>query len=170
MKKCLIIVDMLNDFVNADGALYVAGAETLIDGIATKASEFFANGDVVVYANDGHTINDPEFQTFPKHCVIGENGAEIVDGLKLVFEQGAIRFYKTTFSGFSNQGLHGYLIRNLVDELYICGVATEFCIKETALDGIGKQYKVFVYKDLIKGLDGADASLKEMAMRGVNLI
>ena len=48
MKKCLIIVDMLNDFVNADGALYVTGAETLVDGIAKKANEFIANGDIVV--------------------------------------------------------------------------------------------------------------------------
>ena len=169
MKKCLIIVDMLNDFVNADGALYVTGAETLVDGIATKANEFIANGDIVVYANDGHTIDDPEFKTFPKHCVIGENGAEIVDGLKFALDQGANRFYKTTFSGFSNEGLNGYL-KALVDEIYICGVATDFCIKETAIDGANRDFKVFVYADLIKGLGGAEAALKEMAMRGVNLI
>jgi nicotinamidase-related amidase len=172
MKKCLIIVDMLNDFVGTKeqkGALEVADASAIVAGIAKKAEEFVVNRNMVVFANDAHAEDDPEFKSFPKHCVTGEWGAEVVNELQPWMKIGNV-FNKVTFSGFDSAGLDAYLKRNDVDEIYVCGVATDYFIKHTDLDGLAKGYKVFVYDSLVKGLDSSVEALRIMAGKGVKII
>lgn len=171
-KKCLIIVDMLNDFVGTDGqkgALEVPGTTSIVPGIVAKLKEYVLNGELYVYANDSHSFADVEFRTFPKHCVESTWGASVIDELKFGIKDDNI-FNKVTFSGFKDTGLDVYLKAQGVTEIYLCGVATEFCIKNTAIDGLKNGYKVYIHTNLIRGLNYADAALHELAMNGIALI
>jgi nicotinamidase-related amidase len=145
--KALLIVDMLNDFVNPDGALPVKGAQGLVENIKALKEK----ADVVVYANDAHAENDPEFKAWPRHCVKGEYGAQVVDALAP--KNGALVLEKQDLSVFTNREADRRLREAGVDELYVTGVATEYCVRGATLDALAKGYKVNIVVDAIAGVD-----------------
>ena len=81
-KKALLVVDMLNDFISPDGALYVGDtAERVTDVVKRTIEEFRENNNPIIYICDNHREDDAEFKMFKLHCVKGTKGAEIVDEL-----------------------------------------------------------------------------------------
>ncbi len=149
MTKALVIVDMLNDFVDEKGALPVKGARDLVGNIVSlkKAAENY--NLAVVYANDAHTEDDPEFKVWPKHCVKDTFGAKVID--ELVADGKA--FEKQDLSMFTNKEADKVLRQYGISELYITGVATEYCVRAAALDARKLGYKVNVVVDAIAGVD-----------------
>lgn len=81
MKKVLLVIDMLNDFINKDGALFIGDAPNLVKNIATRIKENRQEGNPIIYIMDKHLENDKEFNMFPAHCIAGEWGSEIVPEL-----------------------------------------------------------------------------------------
>ena len=78
-KQALIIVDMLNDFIDQKGALYCgAQAEAIIPFVRDRLSIFRKNKDLVIFLQDSHDENDLEFTKFPKHCVTDTWGSELL--------------------------------------------------------------------------------------------
>ena len=147
MKRCLIIVDMLNDFVSDGGALRVEGAEKLIPIINEIKGKF----DKVVFACDSHLENDKEFDLFPKHCVSDTWGAKIVDGIKPNDED--FLATKVDLSCFTNPDVHKYLLKEKIDEVVVVGVATEYCVRGAVIDALKLGFKVKVVVDAIAGVD-----------------
>ena len=162
MSKALLVVDMLNDFVDEGGSLFVPRTRDIVGAVADRIKSAKASGIPVFFVNDSHEEDDKEFKVWPKHCVKGTEGAKIVSELDTV-EGFCVE--KTTYSGFFETTLDGILKRRDVTELIIVGCVTNICILHTASDAILRGYKVTVPRDCVAGLDKADedAALKHMA-------
>ncbi len=144
--KALIIVDMLNDFANPKGKLYVPGSEDIIPNIKKLKEAFEEKGLPVIYTNDAHIPGvDKELALWGEHAVKGSWGAQVVDELKPNEKNYVIE--KRRYSGFFQTGLD-LLLRELgVDEVVLTGVATNVCVLHTAADAFFRGYKVTVVSD-----------------------
>ncbi len=154
MKRALLIVDMLKDFVEDDGALKVNGAEEIVPFIKGLKAGFERENSPVIYVCDSHSKNDPEFELWPPHCVEGTKGAEIVDDLKPNKNNYIIK--KKTYSGFHGTNLDDLLKKLDIKTLWICGVAMNICVHYTAADARMNGYEVIVPVNGTKGLTEED--------------
>jgi nicotinamidase/pyrazinamidase len=121
---------------------------------------------------------------WPVHCVQGTKGAEFAhglntDGIHKVFQKGLDREIDS-YSGFydnghlKDTGLGGYLTSEIVGEVYIMGLATDYCVKYTALDAIKLGFKTWVIEDGVRGVEinqgDIKKAIKEMESAGINMI
>ncbi len=183
MKKCLLIVDMQNDF-SEEGALPVSGFSELIKGINKKIEEYKNEENLVILTKDWHPDNhisfvgstwDQSLQTelWPKHCVQDTFGAMVDKRIQMnkvdyVVNKGDDQMIDS-YSVFQdanknwNDEIKRILKRENVDELEIVGVAGEFCVKYSAVDAVELGYKVFANQELTKYIDQSkkEAILKE---------
>lgn len=170
MKKMLVVVDMLNDFINPNGALYVSGAERIVDRVADIIKKHRAEGNVIIYLADNHKEDDVEFDRFPKHCVAGTEGAQIVQELNFGASKDEVYMPKTRYSGFFNTNLAGYLERVKPELVEVVGVCTSICVMDTVAGIANRDIKTRVYRDAIAdlppvafhGIDMNEAALKRM--------
>jgi nicotinamidase-related amidase len=154
MKRALIIVDMLKDFVEDWGALKVEGAKEIVPFIKGLKAGFKSEGSPVIYVCDSHSKNDPEFDLWPPHCVEGTEGAEVTDDLKPDKDDYVIK--KRTYSGFHGTNLDKLLKDLSVQTVWICGVAMNICVHYTAADARMNGYDVVVPLGGTKGLTKED--------------
>ena len=144
-KTALLIVDMLNDFVRENGALPVAGAKGLLPAIRTAQEAARAAGAPVIYLGDAHRPDDPEFKSWPPHCVKGSEGAQVTS--ELAPETGDVVIPKRRFSGFFGTDLDLHLRERGIRKVVICGVLTDICVYHTAADSRQNDYQVAILED-----------------------
>lgn len=150
--KALFVIDMLNDFLRKDGALYCGDpSRKIISCIQEKMDQFHKNGDLVVFICDSHQENDLEFKMFPKHCVAGTEGARIIDELPVDKKDVLVR--KTRYSAFYNTNLDNILKTSSITEVHVVGVCTSICVMDTVGDLRNRDYKVIIYKDGVADFD-----------------
>ena len=150
--KALLVIDMLRDFIDADGALTVGEAgSALIPLIAKKVAEFKAAGEPVFFIADNHEADDSEFDMFPPHCVAGTRGSDIVDGIG--FEASDRVIHKRRYSAFFGTDLDISLREKGVDEVHLVGVCTNICVLYTAADARNLGYKVVIYEAGVASFD-----------------
>lgn len=148
----LFVIDMLNDFLRKDGALYCGDeSREIIPFVKGKIEEFHKNGDLVVFICDFHDPDDVEFKIFPKHCVAGTEGAQIINELPVDDKDPIIR--KTRYSAFYNTNLDDVLQEYDIIEVHVVGVCTSICVMDTVGDLRNRDYKVIVYKDGVADFD-----------------
>jgi len=165
-RKAFIIVDMLKDFIEENGSLYCGeSARGIISFIEKTLDHMRKAGAVIIFVTDSHQENDLEFERFPKHCIEGTKGAEIVDSLKVVPNDYLVR--KRRFSAFYNTHLEGILDHERIDEVYIVGVCTSICVMETTSDLRDRDYKVYVLKE---GVADFDEQAHEFALKRMEKI
>ncbi len=181
----LLIVDFQNDFIT--GSLAVTGAESLVP-VINKYIEKFKK---VVVSRDRHKKGHPSFidqgGIWPDHCVDGTYGMEIHSGIK--FPDTNVSGFKGTNivalvnKGWDEEAYSVFEKTNLADmlramgtkRLFICGLATDYCVKATALDAAEKfTGEVFLLADAVKAVnihlaDGTTA-ITEMANKGIKII
>jgi nicotinamidase/pyrazinamidase len=169
-STALIVVDVQNDFADPDGSLYVAGAEDVIPAINREIERALESGAMVVYSRDHHPERTPHFQpdggVWPVHCVGGSRGADFHQDLLVV--EGAPQILKGTggedgYSAFSLRDptsgelsateLADLLEDHDIRDVVIVGLATDYCVKETALDARGLGYGVTVLRSGIGAVD-----------------
>ncbi len=149
MKKTLIIVDLQYDFMEG-GSLAVAGADSDYVKRLEKIRPLF---DQVILTADHHPPKHVSFGTFPVHCVAGTYGAElaVAEGDDLLLKGKEID--KEEFSAFGD-GKNIDKVKG--DEVYVLGLAGDYCVRQTLLDLL--QYtpdkKLFAITDLIYSVDG----------------
>lgn len=152
MKKALIIVDMLMDFVDKEGALYCGeSARQIIPKIKELARKMRNLGAAIIYLTDSHEPDDREFELFPRHCVKGTPGAEIIGELKPRDDDYIVP--KTRYSGFYNTNLAELLKKESPDEVQIVGVCTSICVMDTVSGLRNRDYKVVVHRDAVADFD-----------------
>jgi nicotinamidase/pyrazinamidase len=176
----ILVVDVQNDFVEG-GALAVNGGRALVP----KINHFLRNAGqnaVVIFTMDWHPANHAQFKVnggiWPVHCVQGTAGAELVSGLDI--PAGAEIVRKGTrpeldgYSGFEGRNERDETVDDILQargarRAYVCGIATDYCVRATALDALAAGYEVHVKSDLIAGVTEEDskAALEEMKARGV---
>lgn len=182
-NSALIVVDVQEDFVS--GSLAVPDGEQVIDAIINEARA--GDYDLVVFTRDWHPADhfsfsdEPEFRdgSWPSHCVQGTPGAEIDPRLREafpdapVFSKGAdsqVEAY-SGFDGYDDEGtrLLDYLDAAEVDDVAVVGLATDYCVKATAIDAADSYFKTTVVRSGVRGVspDTTDAAVEEMQEHGV---
>lgn len=162
-RKALIVIDMLRDFIEPDGKLYIGPtAEKVTQAISEEIKKARSSGWPIIYLCDTHSEDDPEFQMFPPHCVIGTPGVEVVDELKP--GPGDKIIPKRRYSGFFQTDLDLTLRELDIDEVVLVGVCTNICNLYTAADARMLNYKVTAPRDCMSSFDEAahGFALKEM--------
>jgi nicotinamidase/pyrazinamidase len=177
----LIIVDMQNDFVEG-GTLAVPGGRALVPIVNRIISELGRTA-LVVTSQDWHPVNAAHFDRWPVHCVANTRGAELVEGLKL--PDNAIHIVKGTsgsddgYSAFEGheqdrggETLEHILREHDIRDILICGIATDYCVKATALDAVNFKYHTTLITNACVGVSHSttEAALKEMAAEEVAMM
>lgn len=167
-KTALIVVDVQNDFADPQGNLYVQGGEKVVPAINARIEDARRAGSPVVYTQDWHPESTPHFQKdggiWPVHCVRGTWGAELHPQLVVegdVVQKGADG--KDGYSGFSvrdprsgetaSTRLEALLHDRGVERIVVAGLATDYCVKETAIDGATKGFETHVLSDAIAAVN-----------------
>ncbi|MHA6802657.1 isochorismatase family protein [Salinifilum ghardaiensis] len=182
MPRALIIVDVQNDFCEG-GALAVAGGARVASAITAQLGA--DDHDVVVATRDyhvdpgAHFSDEPDFaRSWPRHCVAGTPGAAFhpeldVGPITAVFDKGQYDDGYSGFTGVDPQGwrLPDWLARRGVDHVDLVGLATDHCVRATALDAARSGLSTAVRLDLTAGVAAAtvDAAMREMDEAGVGL-
>ncbi len=156
----LIIVDMQNDFMPG-GALPVENATTIIPTINRYIKVFEDSNAVIVATRDWHPPNHISFNIrggpWPPHCIQNTKGAEFHPLLQLpsntVVVSKAVDEDKEAYSGFDSTELASILSDRGVKRVFICGVATEYCVRATAIDAIRLGFQTYILIDAIKGIN-----------------
>lgn len=166
----LLVVDVQNDFADPAGSLYVAGADEIVPAVNREIRKARSQGALVAYSSDWHPPDTPHFAkdggVWPVHCVAGTWGSAFHPGLDVV--EGAAFVRKGVggedgYSAFSvrepvtgersETGLDELLRGRRIERLVVVGVATDYCVKETAFDALGKGYAVTVLTPLVRAVD-----------------
>ncbi len=151
MKTAVLVVDMLNDFTLDDAPLKVEENSQIIPNIKMLIERKRKENTPIIYVCDAHSENDVEFNIWPRHCVKGSKGAEVVDELKP--EKGDFIVEKTTYDGFYNTVLDELLNGLGVDSLIITGCVSNICILHTTSSAVLRGYEVEIPKNCIASLD-----------------
>jgi nicotinamidase/pyrazinamidase len=160
-KAALIVADMLNDFLDPQGALYVGPqAREIIPFIAGKITEIRAQGGVVIFTCDAHAPDDREFKLFPPHAVKGTWGARIIP--ELTPAPGDYQVEKTRYSAFSHTNLEELLRQMEVTEVHVVGVLTSICVLETVKELFDRDLPALVYR---QGVADADPEAHRFALK-----
>jgi nicotinamidase/pyrazinamidase len=197
--KALILVDPQNDFMPG-GALAVPHG----DEVVAVANRLVGRFDHVIATQDWHPADHLSFSSqhagrspgdvidlegleqvlWPDHCIQDTRGAELhaaldVSSVNSIFRKGTERSIDSYSAFFDNAhrratGLGDHLAGTGVDEVYLMGLATDYCVKFSALDAVGLGLKTHVIRDGCRGIDlqpgDVDRALREMAAMGVKLV
>lgn len=162
-NKALLVIDMLKDFIEEEGALYCGNtSQTIIPFVKEKIEEFRKEKHPVIFIMDSHLPDDPEFKLFGRHCVRGTEGAKLGGGLKAKDRDYIVE--KSTYDGYYNSDLGKILEENNIKEVYLVGVCTSICVMETASSLAKSGYKLIIYKDGVADFDNEahEFALKRM--------
>jgi nicotinamidase/pyrazinamidase len=180
--SALLIVDVQNDFCPG-GALAVAGGDEVVPVMNRYAEAFAAAGRLVIADRDYHPGRTTHFVQFggawPPHCVQGTYGAEYHPDLVLppetVHVVKGMGAEEDAYSVFQGRDTAGRSLEALLDEhgirkLYIGGLATDYCVKETVLDARKAGLEVVVLADAVRAVDvnpgDGDRAIEEMRAAG----
>ncbi|HMC53289.1 MAG TPA: isochorismatase family protein [Acidimicrobiales bacterium] len=182
--SALVIVDVQNDFCEG-GSLAVAGGGAVAGRIRHLAEDRGDRYGLVVASQDWHVdpgdhfSADPDYEsTWPPHCVAGTAGAglhPVLDGLVLDarVRKGA---YEAAYSGFEGRTEDGRALADVlraggVDSVDLVGIATDYCVRATALSALAEGFAVRVLEDCCAGVDpgGSRAALDELRAAGATV-
>lgn len=173
--KGLLVVDVQNDFCPG-GALAVPEGDKVVPVINRLMKEF----PVVVASKDWHPHKTVHFKKWPVHCVHNTRGAEFHPDLESErIQQVFLKGTGDKDDGYSayeatNLNLTEYLKGKGVDELYVVGLATDYCVRATALDSVRKGFRTYLVTDAIAAVDvnpgDGEKAIGEMKNAGVTLV
>ncbi|HJO05444.1 MAG TPA: isochorismatase family cysteine hydrolase [Acidobacteriota bacterium] len=155
----LVIVDMQNDFVRPDGKLPVPGAEETIPRIRELMSFARQHGLTVIYTQDSHGADDPEFEVWGEHARIDTPGWEIIEELQPRSDGGDLVFRKDRYDGFFGTDLEASLERLGIDTLIICGTVANICVLSTAASAAIRWHQVILPLDAVSAITDFDMQL-----------
>jgi nicotinamidase/pyrazinamidase len=171
MKIVFVDVDTQIDFLFPAGALYVPGAERLVPAIARLNHAAAEKGMPLISTADAHSENDPEFEQWPPHCVVGTTGQLKAPETLLADRSAQIIVEKQALDVFSNPQFPALLERLAADRYVVYGVATDYCVRcvVTGLLATGKP--VALVTDAIAAVNVEDGArtVNEFVARGGTL-
>ncbi|MCC6794658.1 MAG: nicotinamidase [Candidatus Hydrogenedentes bacterium] len=175
----LIVVDVQNDFCPG-GALAVTDGDRIVPGINALLPRF----DTRVFTRDWHPADhcsfsdNPRFvdKSWPPHCVAETSGARFQPALEIpndaiVIDKGT-NPAKEAYSGFDETILANTLRARHIARVFVCGLATDYCVRATAIDAIKNGFKTMVIEDLCRGVyaETVKGAIKDMKHAGVQTI
>src|SRR5688500_3481059 len=184
----LLVVDVQNDFADPRGSLHVRGGDEIVPVVNREIERARAAGASVIYSQDWHPESTPHFQKdggiWPVHCVMETWGAELHPDLTV--EGPVVRKGSNGEDGYSAFTMRdpqsgatiptrlAYLLGEAgATQLVICGLATDYCVKQTALDARAKGYPTTVLENAIRAVnlepDDGDRAVEEILAAGAML-
>ncbi|OLB77472.1 MAG: nicotinamidase [Actinobacteria bacterium 13_2_20CM_2_71_6] len=182
--RALIIVDVQNDFCEG-GSLAVTGGAEVAAGISVALGSPNQRWDHVVATKDFHIDPGAHFSTapdfvdsWPPHCVVGTPGTDfhpelVTDRIQAVFTKGEHEAAYSGFQGHSGEtGLADWLRDHDVSTVDVVGIATDHCVRATALDAAAEGFATTVLLDLTAGVaqSTVDNALAQLRSAGVELV
>jgi len=180
-KKALVIVDVQNDFCPG-GSLAVANGHEVVAPLNKLMKEFLDRGEPVFKTRDWHPAKTRHFAayggTWPIHCVQGTRGAEfhpaLLDDSRVTIISKGTNESADGYSGFDGTNLAQLLRDKDVDEIWVGGLATDYCVKHTVLDALRERFKVKAIANAMRPVnvdpnDGARA-IEEMRRAGAEIV
>jgi len=180
--RALVIVDVQNDFCEG-GSLAVTGGAEVARRISDHLRAHAGDYAIVVATRDWHEAPGAHFSqapdyrdSWPPHCVAGSPGAEFNPGLDTsrIDEVVSKGRHSAAYSGFEGADAAGRDLESVladagVDEVDVCGLATDYCVRATALDAVERGLRTRLLLDLCAGVDpGTTAAAQaELAVAGV---
>ena len=188
-RTALVVVDVQNDFADPTGSLYVVGGHRIVPFVNERIREARAAGAVVVYTQDWHPEHTPHFAAdggiWPVHCVR--------DGWGAAFHRDLLVIGPSIHKGSNGEdGYSGFTMRDPitgdptpteleatlrdagVERVVVCGLATDYCVKGTAIDAASLGFATSVLADGIAAVDLApgdgERALDEMRAAGIEIV
>jgi nicotinamidase/pyrazinamidase len=175
-KRALIVVDVQNDFCPG-GALGVAGGDEVVAPLNKLIAEFLERGEPVFKSRDWHTPTTKHFAayggTWPVHCVQNTKGAEFHPGL---IDDIHIRVVskglgdEDSYSAFDGTDLALQLRSLGIEEVWVGGLATDYCVKQTVLDALKEGFKVKALENAMRAVEvnpgDGERAIEEMREAG----
>jgi nicotinamidase/pyrazinamidase len=179
VPRALVIVDFQNDFTPPDGALAVPEGDT----IAPRLNELAGSGDfdLVVATRDWHPTDHGSFADrggpWPAHCVQDTPGAQLHPGLDASLVDETVDKGQDPetegYSGFEGTRLEELLRQRGIDHVTVVGLATDYCVKNTALEALQEGFAVTVDTTAVRGVDvepgDSERALDELAAAGATV-
>lgn len=179
-KRALLVVDVQNDFCPG-GTLAVAHGDEVVPPLNRLITEFLERGEPVFKSRDWHPATTKHFADFggiwPVHCVQNTKGAEfhadLIDDIHIrIISKGLGD--EDCYSAFDGTDLGLQLRRLGVNELWIGGLTTDYCVKNTVLDGLKEGFAVKTLEDAIRPVDlqpgDGERALEEMRAAGAEIL
>jgi nicotinamidase/pyrazinamidase len=185
MARALIVVDVQNDFCEG-GSLAVQGGAGVATGISNALAADARGWDRVVATRDHHIDPGDHFSdhpnydsTWPRHCVVGTGGVElhpnlVTERIEAIFDKGE---HQAAYSGFEGADAAGstladWLREHDVTEVDVVGIATDHCVRATALDAASNGFATTVLLDLTAGVapPTTQRALLELDQAGITLL
>jgi|SRR5579862_1278411 len=172
MKTVFFDVDTQIDFLYPAGALYVPGAENIVNRVAALNKYAEVNGIPVVSTMDAHTEDDPEFLQWPPHCVVGTAGQHkpvatmlekrvVIPNRSCAVEVGDARqilLEKQSLDCFVNPNLPSLLDHLRAERYVVYGVVTEICVRHAAMGLLKTGGRVKLVADAVRSLNDAECA------------
>ena len=180
-KKALIVVDVQNDFCPG-GSLAVAHGDDVVAPLNKLMKEFLDRGEPVYKTRDWHPDKTKHFAnyggTWPVHCVQNTRGAEfhpdLLDDPRVTVISKGFDESADGYSGFDGTQLAQQLRDQGVEEVWVGGLATDYCVKETVLDARKEGFKVKALADAMRPVnvnpDDGGKALEEMSAAGAEIV
>ncbi len=178
-KRALIVVDVQNDFCPG-GALAVAQGDEVVAPLNRLIEEFLERGEPVFKSRDWHPAKTRHFAayggTWPVHCVQNTTGAEfhpeLIDDLHIrVISKGLGD--EDSYSAFDGTDLALQLRRLGVEEVWVGGLATDYCVKNTVIDALKESFRVKALKDAMRAVElkpgDGELAIAEMQNAGAEI-
>ena len=181
-REALIVVDVQNDFCPG-GALAVPGGDVVVPVLNQYARRFIEREAPIIATRDWHPAQTRHFKEFggiwPAHCIQGSLGAEFHPALRLpantaILEKGAGEA-EDAYSGFQGTTRDGLPLTDLLRhkgarQIYVGGLATDYCVKATVIDALAQGFEVTLLLDAVRGVNlnshDAEEAIEEMVRRG----
>jgi nicotinamidase/pyrazinamidase len=172
MRNALLIVDVQVDFVQG-GALPVPNGLEVAATIARHVRHFKSEYDLIVASRDyhedpqGHFSATPDFKTtWPPHCVIGTPGAAFVPAIQNLVREKLVHIVVSkgrtaaAYSAFEGQDSRGHFLLDVIkeariDQIDVCGIATDYCVRASALEARKNAFQVRTLVNLCAAVDDA---------------
>jgi nicotinamidase/pyrazinamidase len=189
-RSALVVVDVQNDFADPGGSLSVRGGADIVPAVNAAVSRARDAGAVVVYTQDWHPPHTPHFAqdggTWPVHCVAGTWGADLYPDLDVTEDAPRVRKGSNGEDGYSgftmrdpvtgdtrSTDLESILRERDVTRVTVCGLATDYCVKATALDAQRLGFATTVLGEAVRAVElqagDGEQALAELAAAGVTI-
>src|SRR5918996_3394442 len=184
-KDALVIVDVQNDFCPG-GALAVKDGDQVVPVLNRYINRFAQAGLPIFATRDWHPEKTSHFNTgggpWPPHCIQGSKGAQFHPHLKLPLEavivSAGMGSDEDGYSGFLGRDDSGAQLADLlrqrgVERIFVGGLATDYCVKHTVIDGLKQGFKVVLLEDAVRGVNlrpgDSKQAIEEMVRSGAEV-
>lgn len=163
-RRALLVIDMLHDYVDEGAPMEMPMARAIVQPLRQRLAVERSRGTPIIYINDRHSEDDPDFRVWPRHAVRGTAGARVIPPLAPQPQDRQLD--RVSYSAFFETGLESLLNELGVTDLILAGQAADACVMMTAVDALMRGFRVEVPEQCVAGTteEGKTFALRRIAL------